>query len=212
MLKRAKYVCIALILVVAAYEAMSFALSIFAEPKAERIAALLATLKPGYTTMVSAKALFQSHGVSVEMQNNAYGDPRGPCDSLNLGAANFPRIIPIHAWRLAGIILIPLPPVNTAYFQVNLYFINGTLDSINTKYSVGTTVVKYSQGAGEHNSLWSKWKYEQGGTVNSISVSSSGAAHDVPFPRFDFNYMYSAKRVDARVLWPTAPPPTAPNR
>lgn len=202
MSRKAKYVCFALMLVVAACEVMLYARSILAEHEAETEAELLAMLKPGHTTMVDAKALFQTHGVSVVTLSNACGDPRGPCDDLGLGAANYPPI------GLAGIELTPFPPVELSYFQVNLYFINGILDSINAGYGVGTTVVKYSRRAGEYNFRSSKWKYEKGGTVNSISVSSSGAAYDMPFPRFAFNYMYSVKRVDARVLWPTAPSPT----
>jgi hypothetical protein len=210
--RKTKYICIVLVLVVAAYEVMLFASSNFAEHKAARITELLGTLKPGYTTMESARAMFQAHGLNVGTLNNACGtlNPRDTCDNLNLGAANFPRIIPLHIWRLAGITLLPLPPVNTAYFQVNLYFINRTLDSINVGYTVGATGVAYARGAGEQNSLWSRWRYEKGGMVKSISVSSSGAAYDEPFPRFAFNYMYSVKRVDARVLWPSAPPPTRP--
>ncbi len=208
MVKRVKRACIALILVIAAYEIMLFSCSNIAEHKAARIAELLGALRPGYTTMDSAKTMFQTHGISVSILNDACGDPRGMCDCLSAGSANFPRIIPIHVWRLAGITLLPLPPVKSAYFQVNLYFINGTLDSIDTGYGVGATVVKYSRGTGEHNSVWSKWKYGKGGTVNSISVSFSGAAYAAPFPRFAFNYIYSVKTPDARELWPSAPPPT----
>jgi hypothetical protein len=207
MLKRAKPVCIALILVMAAYEVMLFAWSNIAEHKAARITELLGILRPGYTTMDSAKALFQAHGVDVLILNNACGDPRGPCDSLNLGAANFPRIIPIHVWRLAGITLLPLPPVNTAYLQVNLYFINGILGSINVGYEVGTTGIRYSRYAGAQFRN-SKWTYSNEGKVVSIGVVSKGEASDVPFPHFSLNYMYSVKSPDLRELWPSAPPPT----
>jgi hypothetical protein len=214
-LKKVKYVCLALLLLVAAYEIMSFAWITNAEHKAERLTEVLATLRPGYTTMDSAKALFQARGVSVDILHNACGTPRGdPCDGLYLRAANFPRgVVPLHIgrhddWLDVVVMLIPLPPVKTAVFVANLYFINGILNSISVGYDVGTTSVNYARGAGEHNSIWSQWKYEKGSTVKSISVSSSGAAHDVTFPRFVFKYMYSVKRVDARMLWPTAPPPT----
>ncbi len=95
---------------------MLFAWSNIAEHKAARMTELLAMLKPGYTTMDSAKALFQAHGVDVLILNNACGDPKGMCDCLSVGSANFPRIFPLHLWRLAGITLLPLPPVKTAYF------------------------------------------------------------------------------------------------
>jgi len=216
MLKRAKYVCIALMLVVVAYEVMSFAWSTIAERKAERMTELLATLKPGYTTMDSAKALFQAHGVNVEILHNACGTPNkgDSCDALFLRTANFPRgVVPLRIgrhddWLDVVVMLIPLPPVKTAVFVASLYFINGILNSITVGYYVGTTSVSYARGAGEHNSISSEWKHGKGGTVDSIGVSSSGAAFDMPFPRFAFKYMYSAKRVDARMLWPTAPPPT----
>jgi hypothetical protein len=216
MLKRAKYVCIALMLVVVAYEVMSFAWSTIAERKAERMTELLATLKPGYTTMDSAKALFQAHGVSVDILHNTCGTPNkgDSCDALFLRTANFPRgVVPLHIgrhddWLDVVVILIPLPPVKTAVFVASLYFINGILNSISVGYDVGTTSVRYARGAGEHNSIWSEWKHEKGGTVVSIGVGSSGPAFDVPFPRFAFNYMYSVKCVDARKLWPSAPPPT----
>ena len=213
MVKKAKYVCIALMLLMVAYEVMSFAWSNIAECKAETGAELLATLRPGYTTMDSAKELFQAHGVSVEILHNACGTPNkgDSCDGLYLFAANFPRgVIPLHiGGRLDVVVMpIPLPPVKTAGFVANLYFINGILNSISVGYDVGTTSVKYARGAGEHNSIWSEWKYANGGLVTSIGVASSGAAFDRPFPRFAFNYMYSVKCVDARMLWPTAPPPT----
>jgi hypothetical protein len=213
-LKKIKYVCLALVLMVVAYEVMSFAWSNLAEGKAETAAELLATLRPGYTTMDDAKALFQAHGVNVDILHNACGTPNkaDSCDGLYLRAANFPRgVIPLHIGgsRLDIVVmLIPLPPVKTAGFVANLYFINGILNSISVGYDVGTTSVNYARGAGEHNSIWSEWKHEKGGTVESIGVSSSGAAYDVPFPRFAFKYMYSVKRVDARMLWPTAPLPT----
>jgi len=207
-LKKAKYVCLTLLLVVAAYEITLFVWSTVAEHKAERLTELLATLKPGYTTMDSAKSLFQAHGINVSTLSNACNTPRGPCDDLYLGAANFPPIIPLHLGSLTGITLLPLPPVKPAYFLVNLYFINGILDSINVGYRVGTTGVGYSRYAREHNFRSSEWKYANGGLVTSIGVASSGAAFDVPFPRFALNYMYSVKCADARKLWPTAPPPT----
>ena len=77
MWRKTRYVFIALILVVVAYEVMSFAWSNIAERKAETGTELLATLRPGYTTMDSAKELFQAHGVSVEITHNACGTPRG---------------------------------------------------------------------------------------------------------------------------------------
>jgi hypothetical protein len=210
-LKKVKHTCLALLLMVIAYEIMTFAYSVAAERKASAITQLVTSLKPGYTTMDSAKALLQAHGVNADILHNACGDPRGACDGLYLRAANFPRgVIPLH---LGGgldvvVMLIPLPPVKTAGFVANLYFINGILDSINTTYKVGTTDVRYSRGARDHNSRSSEWKYDNGGMVVSIGVGSSGAAFDIPFPRFAFNYMYSVKCVDARMLWPTAPPPT----
>jgi hypothetical protein len=213
--RKTKYVCIGLMLLMVAYEVMSFAWSIIAERKAETVAELLATLRPGYTTMDSAKELFQAHGVSVDMLHNACGTPKGdPCDGLYLRAANFPRgVIPLHIgrqddWLDFVVMLIPLPPVKTAGFVANLYFIDGILNSIGVGYDVGTTSVRYARGAGEHNFTSSKWKYANGGLVTSIGVASSGAAFDEPFPRFAFNYMYSVKRTDARMLWPKAPPPT----
>ena len=192
---------------------MSFAWSIIAERKAETMAELLVTLRHGYTTMDSAKELFQAHGVSVEILHNACGTPKGdPCDGLYLRAANFPRgVIPIHigGFRFDFVVrLIPLPPVKTAGFVANLYFINGILNSISAAYTVGTTGVGYSWNAGEHNVRSSEWKYANRGLVTSIGVASSGAAFDIPFPRFAFKYMYSVKCVDARMLWPSAPPPT----
>ena len=214
MWRKTKYVFIALMLVVVAYGVMSFTWSIIAERKAETGAELLATLRPGYTTMDSAKNLFQAHGVDVDLLHNACGTPdkADSCDGLYLYAANFPRtVIPLHVGgsRLDIVVMLkPLPPVKTAGFVSNLYFINGILNSIGVGYDVGTTSVRYARGAGEHTSIWSEWKYEKGGTVESIRVSTSGAASDVPFPRFAFNYMYSVRCVDARMLWPTAPPPT----
>jgi hypothetical protein len=215
--RKARYVFIALMLLVVGYEVMSFAWSIIAERKAETMAELLATLRPGYTTMDDAKALFQAHGVNVEILHNACGTPNkgDSCDGLYLRAANFPRVgvIPLHIgrhddWLDVVVMLKPLPPIKTAGFVANLYFINGILNSIGVGYDVGTTSVRYARGASEHNSIRSEWKYEKGGTVERIGVFSSGAACDVTFPRFAFNYMYSVKRVDARMLWPTAPPPT----
>jgi hypothetical protein len=213
MWRKTKYVCIALMLLMVAYEVMSAAWSNIARRKAETGAELLATLRPGYTTMDSAKDLFQAHGVNVEILHNACGTQNkgDSCDGLYLRAANFPRgVIPLHIGGRLDIVvmLIPLPPVKTAGFVANLYFINGILNSISAAYKVGTTGVGYSWNSGEHNFRSSEWKYANGGLVTSIGVASSGAAFDIPFPRFDFNYMYSVKCVDARMLWPTAPPAT----
>ncbi|WP_213807909.1 hypothetical protein [Granulicella sp. dw_53] len=207
-MKKTKYVCLALLLVVAAYEIMLFAWSAIAEHKAKSLTELIATLKPGYTTKDDAMALFQAHRWNVRVDNNACSTSKGSCEALAVGASNFPPIIPVHLGRLAGITLFPLPPVKTAGFVANLYFINRVLDSINVGFRVGTTGVGYSRYAGDHNFRSSEWKYENGGMVVSIGVASSGVAFDVPFPRFSFNYMYSVRCVDARMLWPTAPPPT----
>jgi hypothetical protein len=207
-LKKAKYVSLALLLVVVAYEIMLFAWSTLAEHRAGRLTELLATLKPGYTTKDSAIALFQTHGLNVVVLSNACTPPKGSCEDLAVGAANFPSIIPLHLGRLAGITLLPLPPVKTAYFNANLYFIAGVLDSINVGYRVGTTAVGYSRYGGDYQVRTSEWKFANGGMVVRIAVASSGAAFDVPFPHFALNYMYSVKCTDARILWPTAPPPT----
>ena len=208
MLKTIKSTCLVLLLVVAAYEVTLFVWSTIAEHKAEKLAEVLATLKPGYTTKGDAIVLFQARKWNVRELSHACSPPKGSCDALAVGASNFPSIIPLRLGQLAGITLLPLPPVRTAYFQVNLYFIDGILDSINSVYGVGATHVCYSRGASGHNFRSSEWKYEDGGMVASIGVGSSGAAFDIPFPRFAFNYMYSVKCVDARTLWPTAPPPT----
>ena len=207
-MKKIKSVFIALLLIVTVAEGLTFAYSVVAEREAEKQTELLATLRPGYTTMDTAKALFEAHGVKVGILKNARGSLKGPCDLLFFTAANFPPMIHLHLGRLAGITLPPLPPVKTAYFQANLYFINGVLNSINVGYHVGTTGVGYSRFAGDYNFRSSTWRYADGGAVTSIGVASSGPAFDVPFPRFDFNHMYTMKYVDGRTLWPTAPPPT----
>ncbi len=179
-----------------------------AEKKTGKIIEVLTTLKIGHTTLDRAKALFQTHGLKTGTLNDACVSPRGSCDDLYLDAKNFPPIIPVHLGRLAGITLIPLPPIKAAYFQVNLYFINKVLDSINISYKVGKNGVGYSRYAGDYNFESSTWKYADSGTVVSISVASSGSAFDEPFPRFNYNHMYTMKCVDARMLWSTAPPPT----
>jgi hypothetical protein len=216
LLKRAKYICIALMLVVVAYEVMSFAWSTISERKAERMTELLATLKPGYTTMGNAKALFQANRVSVEILRNACGTPNkgDSCDALFLRSANSPRwVVPLHIgrhddWLDFVVMLVPLPPVKTSGFVASLYFINGTLNWMTVGYYVGTPSVNYARATGEHSSRSSTWKYADGAMVTSISVASSVPAFDVPFPRFNFSYMYTVKCADARMLWPTAPPPT----
>ena len=207
-LKKAKYVCLALLIMLTAYEITLFAWATFAKHKARKITQLISMLKPGYTTKDNAIGLFQAHGWNVRLDSNACSTSKGPCQALSVGASNFPPIIPLHLGRLAGVTLLPLPPVKTAYFQVNLYFINGLLDSINAAYRVGTTGVGYSRYASDYQIRTSEWKYAAGGMVASISVASSGTAFDAPFPRFALNYMYSVKCVDARMLWPAAPPPT----
>jgi hypothetical protein len=208
LLKKAKYVCFALLFIVAAYEITLFVWSTTARHKAEKVTELLATLKPGYTTQTDARALFHAHGLNVSALSNACNTPKGRCDELGLAAANFPPIVPLHLGRLAGVTLVPIRPVKTAYFQMSLYFINEVLDSINVAYRVGATGVGYSRYGGDYQVRTSEWKYTNEGTVVSIAVVSSGTAFDVPFPRFAFNYMYSIKCVDARKLWPAAPPPT----
>lgn len=205
-LKKAKYVCLALLLVVAAYEIMLFAWSIIAEHKAERLTELLATFKPGYTTEDSAIALFRAHGLNVAVPSNACTPPNGSCDGLFVGASNSRSVI-FNRDRLMGIDLMPLPPLRPAAFWVNLYFINGILDSINLGYRVGTTLVAYSRGAGDYPVRVSEWRYANRGMVTWIGVSTSGAAF-VPFPHLALNYMHSMKCTDARTLWPTAPPST----
>src|SRR5438552_2367327 len=123
-------------LLMVAYEVMSFAWSNIAERKAETGAELLATLRPGYTTMDSAKDLFQAHGVSVDILHNACGTPNkgDSCDDLSLSAANFRRVgvIPLHIGSGLDVVVIPapFPPVKRAAFAANLYFINGILASI----------------------------------------------------------------------------------
>jgi hypothetical protein len=170
-LKKIKYVCLALVLVVVAYEIMLFAWSTIAEHKAERLTELLATLKLGYTTKDSAIALFRAHRFNVVVLSNACSTSRGSCEVVGVGASNSPPIIPLHLGRLAGITLLPLPPVKTAYFQVNLYFIAGVLDSINVAYRVGTTGVGYSRYAGDYQVRTSEWKYANGGMVTGIGCS-----------------------------------------
>jgi hypothetical protein len=206
-LKQLTYVFIALLLMVIACEAMTFAFSVAAEHKANAIAELVASLKPGYTTIDNARRLFRTHGFNASTLSNACTTPRGPCDELSLVATNYQSIV-IRRDPPVGFELFLFPPFKRAGFTLDLFFINGMLDSINGVYRVGTTEVKYSRGAGDQNSRSSEWKYENGGMAVSIGVGSSGAAFDVPFPRFAFNYMYSMRCVDARMLWPTAPPPT----
>jgi len=209
--KKAKYVYIGLLFLMTAYELMLFTWSAIAQHKAEKIAELVATLKPGYTTKDSAKTLFQAHGLNIRTLSNACGTPRGPCDELALGAANFPQIIPLHLGRLVGITLLPLPPVKTAYFQVNLYFINGTLDSIEETFHVGTAGVASSRFAeNQAGTIFrsSEWRYGDGKMVGGIGAIYSGNISDVPTPKFAFKNMYSVRCVDARMLWPTAPPAT----
>lgn len=207
MLRKAKYAGIALLVVVIAYEATFFALSVTAKHKAERLTELLATLKPGYTTKDRAIALFQANGVQPTVFRNACNTSRGPCDGLNVGASSSRSVILNRDLGL-GFEFFPLPPLKRAAFWVNMYFINGVLDSINASYEVGPTRVDYSRSASDYQVRTSAWRYANGGRVASIGVGSSGAAFDIPFPHFALNYMYSVRCTDARMLWPKAPPPT----
>jgi len=207
--RKAKHVCCTFLLLVVTYEITLFISSTIAEHSARNLTELIATLKPGSTTKTDAIASFKAHKWNATLDEHACSVAEGSCEGLSVGASNFPRTIPLHLGRLAGITLLPLPPVKTAYFGANLYFINGILNSINVAYRVGITGVGYSRYAGGQNySMWSRCKDETGDMVRTINVASSGTDSDVPFPRFVFKYMYSVKRIDAQKLWPTAPPPT----
>jgi hypothetical protein len=209
--KKAKYVCLGLLFLMTAYELMLFTWSAIAEHKAEKIAELVATLKPGYTTKDGAKALFEAHGLSVSTLSNACSTPKGSCETLFVDAANFPPLFPFHLGRLGWITVLPLPPVKTTYFLVDLYFVNGVLDSFNEIFHVGATGVSFSRDAKKPAGTIfrsSEWRYGDGGMVGGIGAIYSGNISDVPAPKFAFKYMYSVKCVDARMLWPTAPPPT----
>jgi hypothetical protein len=207
MLKKVKFVCLALVLIVASYEIMLFAWSINAEHKARRIAELVATLKPGYTTEDNAIALFQAHGLSVAVDGQVCSTASGPCEAVSVSVSNYPQAI-FNPDPPAGIRLIPLPPVNPAGFRVYLNFKNGVLALIASKFYVGTTSVALSRYAPNYEIANSEWKYTNGGMVVSIGAASSGRTFDAPIPHFALNYMYSVKCADARTLWPTAPPPT----
>ena len=204
MLKKAKYICLALVLIVTAYELVVFAWSASAEHKARRIAELVATLKPGYTTEDSAIALFQAHGLSVAVDGQVCSTANGPCKAVAVGVSNYPPAI-YNPNPPAGIRLIPLPPVNPAGLRVYLDFENGVLALIASKFYVGTTSVTLSRYAPNYEIATSEWKYANGGMVVSIGVASSGRNFDAPIPQFDLNYMYSVKCTDARTLWPNAP-------
>jgi hypothetical protein len=71
---KTKHVCLGLLSLMTAYELMLFTRSSIAEHKAEKIAELVATLKPGYTKEDSARVLFQAHGFNVRTLNNACVD------------------------------------------------------------------------------------------------------------------------------------------
>jgi hypothetical protein len=101
--------------------------------------------------MDNAKDLFQAHGVSIDKLHTACGSPNegDSCEGLALRAANFPRwVIFLHIGGGLDVVvmLIPLPPVKTAGFVANLYFLNGLLNSISVGYDVVTTSVKYARG------------------------------------------------------------------
>lgn len=201
-------VCTAVILVIAAYEVMLFAWSVNAEHKARRIADIVATLKPGYTTEDNVIALFQAHGLSVAVDGKVCSTAIAPCKAVAASVTNYPRTI-YSPNPPEGIRIIPLPPVNPAGFGVDLHFEKGVLVLIDSKFYVGTTSVALARYAPNYEIGTSSWKYSNEGKVTSIRVSSSGAALDLPFPNFALNYMYSVKSPDARELWPSAPPPTS---
>jgi hypothetical protein len=207
-MRTARFLCLTLLLTVVVYETVLALGSYAAEREAKIITEAAATLKPGYTTKTDAIALFRAHRWNVSIYENACVDPKGPCESLGVGASNFPPAIPVHLGALAEITLLPLPPVKPAYFGVELYFISGVLHSINAVFHVGDTGVGYSRYGGDNNFRSSEWKYGDDGKAGSIAVASSGTAFDVPFPHFALNYMYSMRCVDARMLWPSAPSPT----
>ena len=138
MLRKAKYVCLALVLVVVAYEIMLFAWSVNAEHKARNIAELVATLKPGYTTEDSVIALFQAHGLSVAVDGQVCSTADGPCKAVAVSVSNYPREI-YSPNPPAGIRLIPLPPVNPTGFMVDLQFKNVVLALISSKFYIATT-------------------------------------------------------------------------
>jgi hypothetical protein len=205
--KKAKYICLALVLIVTAYELVVFAWSAIAEHKARRIAELVATLKPGYTTEDSAIALFQAHGLSVAVDGQVCSTATGPCKAMAVNVSNYPQAI-YYPNPPEGISVIPLPPFNPAGLRVYLYFENGVLALIASKFYVGTTSVALSRYAPNYEIATSTWKYTNGGMAVSIGVASSGRNFDAPIPQFDLNYMYSVKCTDARTLWPNAPQPT----
>lgn len=195
----------------AAYEFVLFACSAIAEHKAKQITELLATLKLGYTTKDSAVALFQAHRWNVKVYSNACSTPKGSCEGLFVDASNYPQRIPINIGSLGDIVLLPLPPVRPTSFGVYLYFIDGTLNSINESFHVGATGIGSSRNSeNQAGTIFrsSEWRYANEGMVAGISALSTGSISDVPAPKFAFKYMYSLKCVDARMLWPSAPPPT----
>lgn len=206
MLRLLKNTLLALLLALTLAEGMTFCYSLGSGHKAARVADLLATLRPGQTTMDGARALFQAGGVDVGTLANACGDPKGPCDDLYAGADNHQYLVIRHPPLVFP--LLPFPPFRPARFIANVYFINGVLDSTGILYQVGATTISYSRHAGDYNFRSSEWRYAEDGTVISIAVASSGPAFDIPFPHLDFSHMSTMRCVDARALWPAAPPPT----
>lgn len=210
MLKRAKYVCLALLLVVATHEIVIFTWAITAEHKAKKLADLVATLRPGYTTKDSALALFQAQRWDVRVHSNVENIPNASSELLAVSASNYPRATSVSKLPVT-ILLTPLPPVRPAEYLVSLYFRNGVLNSMHVLFVVGTTRVsssRYAENQGKTIFRSSEWRYSKEGMVVGIGELASGSLSEVPWPNFEFKYMYSLKCVDARMLWPTAPPRT----
>lgn len=89
---------------------------------------------------------------------------------------------------------------------MNLYFINGVLDWTNETFHVVAAGVAFSRYAETRQGRYSDRQNRSMETEEWISYSAN--ISDVRTPKFAFNYMYSVKCVDARMLWPIAPPPT----
>ena len=203
-------ICGLLFATLAAVAGFLIATAHLAEKRAQATTQALDSVKFGSTSENESMNILSS--LHDRPQREQCSSVEGQCKGLYVYVENYPVFASTRGVRI-GRALTRILTIRPSVVELNLYFVNGRLESAATIFRVGHRSVGVAQYS-TSKPFKPRLELIGGGATGkptAIRAAISARVGDSPniLQQFDLHCMMSTTRCDdPRVLWPSAPPPS----
>jgi len=207
MRKIMKYIVLGLLIILVMIQGLYIVVAHMAASRVEVLSQGLGTLKFGANSLPDSVGMLRSRGVAAEAE--LCSRVAASCDGLNVRISSYPEFRSPR-WRKVSRSVAHISLIQPSTVQADLYFVDGRLHSVITKFersdwSVGVSEDSTDQGL-QRTVDWRG--YQANGGVKAIRArlfKPFGSSPDI-LQQFDLRWITSVRRCDdARNLWPSAP-------